>query len=263
MGLSAAAGLVAADGSLVSLRLGRYCARIGQGADLRDAALEVRRRAFRGGCDDTDPFDIDSLHGIVETGLGQTSVAFRARLITRPDSLDQCYTGQFYGMGPLGSHPGPYLELGRFCQAEGMPDIMALQLAWAALGVLVDRHAVTLMIGCSSFPGADPDRHRAALALLRARHLGPEALRPTRTSPQAIDLPDGAADATQLPTLLRSYLGMGGWVSDHAVCDPDLDRLHVFTGLAIDAIPEARKARLRALAQSAQTGPLDLARAAP
>ena len=41
---------------------------------------------------------------------------------------------------------------------------------------------------------------------------------------------------------------MGGWVSDHAVIDRDLDTLHVFTGLAIAAIPPHRAAALRALA---------------
>jgi L-ornithine Nalpha-acyltransferase len=33
----------------------------------------------------------------------------------------------------------------------------------------------------------------------------------------------------RLPPLLRTYLGMGGWVSDHAVVDRELDTLHVFT----------------------------------
>jgi len=40
---------------------------------------------------------------------------------------------------------------------------------------------------------------------------------------------------------------MGGWVSDHAVVDRQLKTLHVFTGLSIDAIPEARKRLLRGL----------------
>jgi hypothetical protein len=43
---------------------------------------------------------------------------------------------------------------------------------------------------------------------------------------------------------------MGGWVSDHAVLDPDLDTTHVFTALTIAAIPAPRTRALRALAQS-------------
>ena len=51
-----------------------------------------------------------------------------------------------------------------------------------------------------------------------------------------------------MPPLLRSYLTMGGWVSDHAVVDRDLNTLHVFTGLEISAIPPARARALRMVA---------------
>ena len=51
-----------------------------------------------------------------------------------------------------------------------------------------------------------------------------------------------------LPPLLRSYLGLGGWVSDHAVVDTVLDTLHVFTGVEIAKIPPARARALRLIA---------------
>jgi putative hemolysin len=51
-----------------------------------------------------------------------------------------------------------------------------------------------------------------------------------------------------MPPLLRTYLLMGGCVSDHAVIDGDLNTLHVFTGLEIAAIPPARARALRAVA---------------
>ncbi len=56
----------------------------------------------------------------------------------------------------------------------------------------------------------------------------------------------------QMPPLLRSYLAMGGRVSDHAVIDAQMNTLHVFTGLEIAVIPPRRKRLLRAIAQSAQ-----------
>ena len=51
-----------------------------------------------------------------------------------------------------------------------------------------------------------------------------------------------------MPPLLRAYLAMGGWVSDHAVVDRQMNTLHVFTGLETGAIPESRKRLLRAVA---------------
>ena len=41
----------------------------------------------------------------------------------------------------------------------------------------------------------------------------------------------------RMPPLLRGYLSLGGWVSDHAVIDEDLDTLHVFTGVEIRNVP--------------------------
>jgi putative hemolysin len=52
----------------------------------------------------------------------------------------------------------------------------------------------------------------------------------------------------RLPPLLRTYLMMGGWVSDHAVVDSQMNTLHVFTGVEIARIPPARKRLLRAVA---------------
>jgi putative hemolysin len=59
--------------------------------------------------------------------------------------------------------------------------------------------------------------------------------------------PDMANAMKAMPPLLRSYLRMGGWVSDHAVVDRDLNTLHVFTGLEIGAIPSARARTLRTI----------------
>ena len=61
---------------------------------------------------------------------------------------------------------------------------------------------------------------------------------------QDFDIKKANAD---MPPLLRTYLLMGGWVSDHAVIDRDLNTMHVFTAVDIKAIPQARKRLLRAL----------------
>jgi L-ornithine Nalpha-acyltransferase len=60
--------------------------------------------------------------------------------------------------------------------------------------------------------------------------------------------PDPRRAALSMPPLLRTYLAMGGWVSDHAVVDRALNTLHVFTALEIAAIPPARARALRLIA---------------
>ena len=60
--------------------------------------------------------------------------------------------------------------------------------------------------------------------------------------------PDAKNAMRVMPPLLKTYLMMGGWVSDHAVVDRQMNTLHVFTGIEIGAIPPARKRLLRAVA---------------
>jgi L-ornithine Nalpha-acyltransferase len=235
---------------------GRLTASFAENPDELSAAQALRHLRFRSlrglaqGSDlDQDRFDPLCRHMLIHDGA--TLVACY-RLLPMPDAraVLHSYSAQFYDLSRLACHPGPLLELGRFCLHPGHADPDILRLAWAALTQVVDQTGVQLLFGCSSFDGADPAPHLPALAHLAARHLAPPDWAPVATMPGALGLRGLAAppDPTGLPPLLRSYLGLGGWVSDHAVIDQDLNTLHVFTGLAIAAVPAARARALRAIA---------------
>jgi putative hemolysin len=91
--------------------------------------------------------------------------------------------------------------------------------------------------------------------MLKERHIAPKRWRPRVKAPNVFRFaqklrgkPDVKQAMRRMPPLLRTYLMMGGWVSDHAVVDAQMNTLHVFTGLEIRAIPPARKRLLRAVA---------------
>ena len=199
---------------------------------------------------DADAFDARCIHVMVG-GEGGLMGTCRVMLLADGADLQASYTASAYDLSPLAGYARPVMEVGRFCAAPGAAADV-LRLAWGALTGLVDAHGVGLLIGCSSFPGADPVRHAAALALLGAHHRGPPTLTPGRraalTVPLGGELADRRTALAGLPPLLRSYLGLGGWVGDHAVVDPVMDTVHVFTALAVDAVPPARARALRALA---------------
>lgn len=229
------------------LTLGRY--RIEQD---RAAALALRALCFRGGGSDEDSLDATCQHWTVRDGTtGETVAAFRALLIPDAAGIGRSYSARFYDLSRLAALSGPFLELGRFCLHPDRHDPDILRLAWAGLTRIVDGVGVQLLFGCSSFHGTDPAPHSEALAQL-SRHIAPPDRAPQRKA-EALDLPTHAPDpkraAATMPPLLRSYLAMGAWVSDHAVIDRDLNTLHVCTGVEIAAIPPARARLLRALAQ--------------
>lgn len=241
------------------LERGRYTARIAEtGADL-DAALALRRtcfgpgeRAGTGGA--PDPVDSLCRHVLVRDRDGAVACSFRLRRFETGAGVSESYAARFYDLAPLAARSGPLIELGRFCIRPGVADPDVLRLAWAALTALVDRAGASMLFGCSSFPGTDPAPYAEGFALLADRHLAPETWRPGLCAARTVPLmgrgAPGPGAAGALPSLLRSYLGMGGRVSDHAVIDADLGTLHVFTGLEIAAIPPARARALRLMAGS-------------
>ncbi len=230
-------------------------ARLAHGRAELDRLLAFRRRAFphRHGREEDDQ-DALSAHVMVERD-GAVLAYFRVMIFGWGAGLSQGYAARFYDVGPLAGYSKPVAEMGRFCVApEGVhPDV--LRLAWGAMTRIVDDGQAGLLVGCSSFRGADWTRHRAGLALLAAEFLGPVEHRPGRKAAEVVDfvrlagpVGDRRASLAGLPPLLRTYLGMGGWVSDHAVVDRDLDTLHVFTCVEVDRVPAARAASLRAVA---------------
>lgn len=206
-----------------------------------------------------DPFDVDGYddrctHVMIKDTASGTIVCCYRLLALQGGDVSQSYAAQFYDLTALRSYDGLMMELGRFCVHPDWHDPDIVRLAWAALTDFVDSYDVQMLFGCSSFEGTDKSRHLDAFAMLKARHLGPDSWRPHAKSPDAYRFAaesQGTADAkramAQMPPLLRTYLLMGGWVSDHAVYDHELNTMHVFTGLEIGMIPENRKRLLRAL----------------
>lgn len=235
------------------LRHGRLTARRASTAADLTAAQRLRHLCFRGGPGlDADAHDAAARHWLVEdAGTGLVG-CFRLTVIPAPEALETCYSARFFDLAPLAGLPFPMLELGRFCIRPDRLDPDILRLAWGALAGEVDALSAGVLFGCTSFAGADPARHGPSLAALAERHLGPAGRMP-RARTGAVALPPGPpadrrAAQAGLPTLLRTYLGMGGWVADRAVPDPDLDTLVVFTAVEIAAIPPARARALRAIA---------------
>ncbi len=237
--------------------VGKYIVRQAEtDADLR-AAQALRCRAFFGRSGrDRDDFDDLCQHTLVEDrGSGDLVATFRLLPLASGGSISESYSAQFYDLSALRQFDGPMIEMGRFCidPARSDPDI--LRAAWGGVTRYVDREDVKLLFGCSSFRGTDAGPYADTFAMLRDRHIAPKRWLPRVKAPRVFRYaqslrrePDRKLALKAMPPLLRSYLSMGGWVSDHAVVDPVLNTLHVFTGLEISAIPSGRARALRAVA---------------
>ncbi len=240
------------------LKQGRFTVRIAQSAADVLSAQHLRSLAF---FDDADGVDVDSFDEICthilieEISTGILVGCFRILPLSSGADIEQSYSAQFYGLSALHAFPGKMAEMGRFCMHPAWHDPDILRIAWGAMTAYVDDNAIDFLFGCSSFAGADSADHVDSLALLRDRHLAPKCWWPQVKAPKVFRFaacpqhkPDVKRAQLRMPPLLRSYLLMGGWVSDHAVIDEKMNTIHVFTGLDIKSIPPARQRILRALA---------------
>lgn len=246
-------------------KTGRYRARLAEtGADLQ-AAQRLRWLAFigrRGAAPDQTALDADDhdaacAHVLIEDHRsGQLVATFRFLALASGAEIERSYSARHYDLRRLKEFAGPMVEMGRFCTHPEYSDPDILRVAWGWMTAYVDAHGVQLLFGCSSFMGTETQGYQDAFALLRQRYLAPRCWLPRVKSPKVFRFaralarftPDPRRAQAGLPPLLRTYLLMGGWVSDHAVVDDQLGTLHVFTGLEIAAIPPARQRLLRQVA---------------
>ncbi|MEM9392382.1 MAG: GNAT family N-acyltransferase [Pseudomonadota bacterium] len=249
---------------MLRLRKGRYSARFAQTAEDLSACQRLRYLAFINGSGarsrengiDSDAFDLKCRHIMVEDARsGKLVCCFRLLTLADGAEIGSSYAAQYYELSALEAYTGRMVEMGRFCIHPAWKDPDILRVAWGAMTDYVDREGVEMLFGCSSFKGTESEAYMDAFALLKQRHIAPKRWLPRVKAPSVFPFaqrlkrrrPDMKRAQQGMPPLLRTYLLMGGWVSDHAVVDQDLNTLHVFTGLEIGAIPPARARILREL----------------
>ncbi|MFO7853704.1 MAG: GNAT family N-acyltransferase [Paracoccaceae bacterium] len=204
---------------------------------------------------DADAFDALCTHAMIEdAGTGRLVGCFRMMPLQSGAEIGRSYSAQYYELSALAEFPDPMVEMGRFCLApEVRGDPQIIRVAWAAMTDFVEAEGVQLLFGCSSFDGLDAETYADAFAYLKERHLAPKRWLPRVKAPRVfryaqrlrLRRPDVKLAMKRMPPLLRSYLILGGWVSDHAVVDEDLNTLHVFTGVEIGRVPPARRRLLK------------------
>ena len=232
----------------VSFHKGRYGVRLAETAADLAACQALRHQCFFASAGlDTDAYDPVCEHIMIAGPQGLVATCRVMRLGAGAE-IGRSYAAERYDLQRLSHYPDPMMEVGRFCVAPNVGQADVLRLIWGTLAQIVDASGIRLLFGCSSFAGTDPAPYGRAFAHLASRAAAPARWQPGQRAVETVPLVAHGEGTAQMPPLLRSYLSLGGWVSDHAVIDRELGTLHVFTGLEIAAIPPRRAAALRAIA---------------
>ena len=245
--------------ALEIIRIGRYRARFASSELDVSAAQSLRYRCFNLSNKvelDVDEYDIPCRHVLIENLETEKLICcYRIMIFDNGKEISNSYSSQFYDLKAIESYPDPMIEVGRFCVHPETNDPSVTLTAWAALAQIVDQCQTQLLFGCSSFVGVEKEKYLDSFALLRDRYIAPDHWRPKMKAAQVfcyskdlIDKVDKKKALLNMPPLLKTYLSMGAWVSDHAVIDLKMKTLHLFTGMEISKIPKSRKQFLLNLA---------------
>ena len=245
--------------ALEIIRVGRYRARYASSQIDVLAAQSLRYQCFNlSNKDELDVDDFDALcqHVLIENLETEKLICcYRILKFDSGKNISSSYSSQFYDLKVIENFTEPMIEVGRFCIDPEVNDPSVVLTAWAALAQIVDHNQTELLFGCSSFEGIEKEKYFDSFALLRDRYMAPDHWRPKIKAAQVFcyskDLiykVDKKKALLNMPPLLKTYLSMGAWVSDHAVVDLNMKTLHLFTGMEISKIPKSRKKFLLNLA---------------
>lgn len=136
------------------------------------------------------------------------------------------YSEDEYDISVLRHSGRRLLELGRSCVDAEYRHGLALFWLWTGLGDYVQRTGAEILFGVASFHGTDIKRLAMPLSHLHHAHLAPPELR-VRARPEVFQrmdlLPEASVDRLAamraVPSLIKSYLRLGGFVGEGAFVD--------------------------------------------
>ncbi len=229
------AGAATGSGSDLTVRLARSA------CDLQ-AAQRLRYRVFvqeMGGdgplvdhaqgleCDRFDPLfdhlllidqDRDAANGDHVVG------AYRLLPDSRLGDGERFYCDSEFDLGPLRRSGRRLLELGRSCVDPAHRGGVGMFLMWQALADYVVSQQIDILFGAASFPDTALDALAHPLSYLHHNHLAPADLRVRSRQknsfvPLDADKVDRREALSQMPSLIRAYLRLGGVIGEGVFVD--------------------------------------------
>lgn len=144
------------------------------------------------------------------------------------------YSSSEFELAPLLHSGQNLLELGRSCVLREYRSIPVLQMLWSAITAYVAEHDISLLFGCASLRGTDPEPLAEQLAFLHHYHLAPADLRPHATGPTRVDMNTMAREEVDpvramanLEPIIKGYLRLGASIGHGAYVDHQFNSVDV------------------------------------
>ncbi|WP_282060505.1 GNAT family N-acetyltransferase [Roseobacter litoralis] len=174
-----------------------------------------------------DRFDPYFEHLILtDTTKGKVVGVYRLMRQEQALKAGEFYSASEYDLTALLNSGRRVLELGRSCLHRDYRGGMAMYHLWSGLATYIANHRIEVLFGVASFHGTDAKALAQPLSLLHHRHLAPPDLRvrAREEAYQPMNLIaetelDRRAAMVQVPSLIKAYLRLGGFVGEGAFID--------------------------------------------
>ncbi len=144
------------------------------------------------------------------------------------------YTASEFNIKPLLEYPGEILEVGRSCVDQNYRTGGIMQMLWQGIAAYVVNYDISLIFGCASLDGKDPNALALPLSYLHYHHLAPPALGVRALPELYVDMRrleqhqvNPRLGFYSLPPLIKGYLRLGGLVGEGAIIDHDFNSIDV------------------------------------
>ena len=144
------------------------------------------------------------------------------------------YSASEYDLSKISASGRRVVELGRSCLDARYRGGLALHLLWQGVTDYVIQYDIELLFGVASFVGMDAEVYVDALSFLHENYLAPTSLRVTARESGMISMTlkkkqdiDRHKAVRQIPTLIKSYLRLGGFVGEGVYLDRNFNTLDV------------------------------------
>ncbi|MEM9434041.1 MAG: GNAT family N-acyltransferase [Pseudomonadota bacterium] len=224
--------------------------RLARSAQDRDGAARLRYRVFveelggsGEGVDHAAEFERDQFDDYVDhlilvdptrnaDRLDHVIGVYRVLRDDQMQALGRFYSEDEYDLIGLKASGRKLLELGRSCVHRDYRGGTAMFQLWQGLSDYVEAHGIEILFGVASFHGTRISDIAAPLSLLYHDHLAPEDIRPHSRAFESMnilspDTFDRKEAMTQMPSLIKAYLRLGGVVGDGAFIDWDFNTVDV------------------------------------
>ncbi|WP_214103291.1 GNAT family N-acetyltransferase [Acrocarpospora catenulata] len=213
---------------------GRYTVGIANDAAEVRAAQRLRHEVFAGEMGarldspvsglDVDRFDAYCDHLLVRSG---EEVVGTYRMLP-PGRSDRLYSDTEFDLGKLASIRSGLVEVGRTCVHPDHRGGAVLALMWAGIAHYMVAGGHQWLAGCCSVPLEDGGA--AAAGVVERVGLGPDEYRVVPHNPWPGATPP---ERFVMPSLLRGYLRLGGWVCGAPAYDPGFGTADFFVLLSL------------------------------